>query len=158
MSGGRRTELVRTRIGVTGFENLDQHGQAAAQWLDTLHDQMNDSGVVRTRPDANCEIDRSFVHVRKELPDQGTGMLGMKRAVPFQGLQQLLPDGIILRMAPGAQARSIKRFGFPVKSAEQLPPLFAVINTDYATAPNRCRGSRKVQSTLLKEEYRRASR
>src|SRR5713226_4685486 len=60
-------------------------------------------------------------------------MLGMKRAVQFQGAQQLLPDRVVVRMAPGAQACFVQRLGPPVKSAEQWSPIDNIMLRELTT-------------------------
>src|SRR6516225_286112 len=50
-------------------------------------------------------------------------MRGIKRAVPFERTQQLVADGVVVRMAPGAQAGAVEGLRLPVKSAEQRSPV-----------------------------------
>ena len=64
-----------------------------------------------------------IVHLPEELANQGTRVLGIKRAVQLQGVQEFLPDRVVVRMAPGAQAGFVQRLGPSVKSAEQWPPI-----------------------------------
>ena len=64
-----------------------------------------------------------IAHLLEPVANHGTRVLGMKRAVQFQGAQQLLPDRVVVRMAPGAQAGFVQRLGPSVKSAEQWPPI-----------------------------------
>jgi hypothetical protein len=109
---------------LTRRQNLHQHRQVLAQALSAVRDQMGHAvGVVRARSDAVRQADRMVVHLLEQVPNQGMRMLGMKRTVPFQGVQQLLPDRWIVRMAPGTQACCIQSLGLPVKSAEQASPI-----------------------------------
>ena len=90
---------------MTRRQNLHQHRQVLAQALSAVRDHMGHAvGVVRARSDAVRQADGMVVHLLEQVPNQGMRMLGMKRAVPFQGVQQLLPDRRIVRMAPGTQA------------------------------------------------------
>ena len=116
--------LGRTWLAVTRRQNLHQRRQASAQARDTVRNQVGHAvGVVRTGPEALRQVDRMIVHLPEELANQGTRVLGMKRAVQLQGVQQLLPDRVVVRMAPGAQAGFVQRLGPSVKSAEQWPPI-----------------------------------
>ena len=112
--------LGRRLLTVTRRQNMHQRGQASAQVRDTLRNQVGHTiGVVRTRPDALRQVDRMIVDLPEQLANQGTRVLGMKRAIQLQGAQQLLADRVVVRMAPGAQACLVQRLGPSVKSAKQ---------------------------------------
>ena len=75
-----------------------------------------------------------IVHLPEQVANQGTRVLGMKRAVQLQGAQQLLPDRVVVRMAPGAQAGLVQRLGPSVKSAEQWPPIDNIMLRGFSTS------------------------
>ena len=127
--------LGRTLLAVARRQNLHQRRQASAQVRDTMGNQVGHAvGVVRTGPDAVRQVDRMIVHLPEPVANQGTRVLGMKRAVQLQGAQQLLPDRVVVRMAPGAQACLVQRLGPPVKSAKQLPPIGNIMLRGFTTS------------------------
>jgi len=67
---------------------------------------------------------------------------------------------MILRMAPGAQARAVQRFGPSVQSAEQEPPRFPTTTTraHYSIATDRCRAARMTISAAICRLMRRSER
>src|SRR5258707_2464793 len=93
--------LVRRRFGVTGLQNVHQGCQTSAQVLGPVGDRLGHAiGVVRARADAVRQLDRMIVHLLETLTNRRTCVLGKERVVPFQGIQQLLPDRVVIRMAP----------------------------------------------------------
>lgn len=150
MSFGRRLpEAVIDASGrLTRRQNLRQPRQVLAQALSTVRDHMGHAvRAVRARSDAVRQADGMVVHLLEQVPNQGMRMLGMKRAVPFQGVQQLLPDRRIVRMAPGTQACCIQGLGLPVKSAEQSSPIRNVLlQFHYTIGFVHCRGPGGVKN------------
>jgi len=135
---------------VAGRQDVPQGRQALAQALRPMDDRVGHAiGVVRTRPDSVGQVDRALAHLLEQLADNRTRVLGTKRAIPLQGAQQLLPDRVVVRMAPGAQACPVQCLGPPLNFAEQRSPLSRLYRaqTHYIIAPGRCRASRVVNMT-----------
>src|SRR5882757_2813128 len=116
--------LVWTRFLVTVLERVLQRLQAAAQRPGAVGDRMDRAvGVVRARPDAAREVSGVIAHLLEPVADHGPRVVGTKRGVPFQGIQQLLLDPVVVRMAPGAQAGLVQGLGPPVNLTEQSTPI-----------------------------------
>lgn len=113
--------LVCARSGVTVLQDLYQGREAETQAVSTVGDRMGYAiRVARARPEAVRELDRMIVHLREQIADQRTRVLGAKRVVPFQSAQEFLPDSVVARMSPCAETCTVKRLGSSLKFAEQF--------------------------------------
>ncbi len=116
--------LVPARLRLSGLQDLDQVRQPLPQALDALLDLLGRAlGIVGGRADADRQIERLVVHFHEQFANYRTGVLGMKRAVPFERAQQLLLDRVVARMAPGAQTRLVQSLGPPVNFTEHWSPI-----------------------------------
>jgi len=115
------------RSAVPRRQDVEQFGKTLAQGLDLGDRQRRLLRIIRA--DADRQVGRLGVNFLEQVPDQGFGVLRVKRVLPFQDAQQLLPYVVVVRMALRAQACLVEGFGLPVKSAEQ--------STSIAAAPRR---------------------
>ena len=57
----------------------------------------------------------------EQVADYWARVLGMKRRLPFERTQKLLPYRVVVRMAERAQACRVQGLGLSVQSAQQRP-------------------------------------
>lgn len=77
--------------------------------------------MARTRLDVLRQDDGVIVHFLEQVADRRPRMFGMARGIPLKRAQKLLPYRVVVRMAEGAQARRVQRFGLSMQSAQHRP-------------------------------------
>ena len=67
--------------------------------------------MARTGLDVLRQDDGVIVHFLEQVADLRPRMFRTVRGIPLERAQKLLPHRVVVRMAEGAQARRVQRFG-----------------------------------------------
>ena len=110
------------RSAVPRRQDVEQLGKTLAQGLDLGDRQRRLLRIIRA--DADRQVGRLGVDFLEQVADQGFGVLRVKRVLPFQDAQQLLPYVVVVRMALRAQAPA-PSINFASQSSSRRPEVSA---------------------------------